>query len=91
MREGIVKLNEPCPHCNVKDNGEVTISGPNFKLTCTTCMKYIKFVGKKDTFKYLSVDVEDDDKVVSNALLEEVNFKLDLLLDYFEIRVTDEN
>lgn len=90
MREGIVRLNEPCPNCGVKDTGEIVISGPSFKLSCNTCMKYIKFVGKKDTFQYISVDVEEDDIIVNKDMLNEINFKLDLILDHLGIRINNE-
>lgn len=90
MLEGTVKLNTICPHCGNPDTGTISKAGPNFKLTCDVCMRYIKFVGKTETFRYTSVEEASLDKNAYNDLLQEINFKLDLLMDRFDIRTKDE-
>jgi len=86
----LVFLPEPCFHCG-SGRGVIETTDMHKKLSCNRCDAYIKFVGKKDNL----VDVEewvDDDVNGNNQLdnqLEEINFKLDLLLDHLGVRQND--
>jgi len=47
------------------------------RLDCKECGRYIKFIGKRELAKHKNVG-EIQDRVT----LEEINFKLDLILEY---------
>ncbi len=72
-----VYLKEPCT-CGSKF-GKFETTHVHQKLLCAECDKYIKFVGKNDHFRRVTDEPDMD-------LLQEINFKLDLLLDHLEIR-----
>jgi len=42
-----IHLLEECPHCEFT-MGEITRVGNQNKLTCSSCKKYIKFLGRKE-------------------------------------------
>jgi hypothetical protein len=78
---GKVILHEPCGRCG-SEFGFIETTELHRKLSCYSCKKYIKFVGKNDIY-------ESADDIVDNPsiTLEEINFKLDLILDNLNIRV----
>jgi len=80
-----VILHTPCVKCG-GEFGVIT-EGTHRKLSCNSCKAYIKFVGKYDVFE----SADDIDTGVYNgeqgSLLDEINFKLDLILDHLDIRV----
>jgi len=80
-----VILHEPCQRCG-GEFGSIDTSGLHNKLTCYSCKKYIKFVRKYDVYESAD-DIVDDQKIT----LEEINFKLDLILDHLNIRVKSES
>jgi len=74
-----------CNRCNKIVKAKVTRTGfkkvnyggkKHNRLDCTECGKYIKFIGKQELFEYTN-----DEPPEVNGGLDEINFKLDLILD----------
>ncbi len=76
-----VILHEPCGRCG-SEFGFIETTELHRKLSCYSCKKYIKFIGKNEKYESAE-DIED----IPGITLEEVNFKLDLILDHLGIRV----
>lgn len=73
-------LNEECT-CG-STIGYVEQSGPHNKLYCEKCKRYIKFISQKELNKLSPVA----GGVPEQITLEEINFKLDLILDHLGIK-----
>jgi len=74
-----VFLPEPCVKCG-SGKGVVQITDTHKKLSCDRCGSYVKFIGKKDFL--IDADNADDETI----FLDEINFKLDLILDHLGIK-----
>jgi len=69
-----------CPHCGAQE-AQIEQVGPHMKATCISCRKFIKFIPKS---LFNKVESEPESESESLDLLKEINFKLDIVLDYLE-------
>jgi uncharacterized Zn finger protein len=72
-------MKEPCKKCGSYKGSLVKISIHN-KLSCAECGAFIKFVSAKET-----IELETVKNASNEVTLEEVNFKLDLILSHLGI------
>jgi len=75
-------VEKECPHCGWS-KAVIEQSGPHYKASCEDCGKFIKFISKEEFVHYMGKVVDSQNKEVT---LEEINFKLDLLLTHFNIK-----
>ena len=66
-----------CDSCG-SNIGKVEKSGPHNKLVCRDCGAYIKMVSQKELDQ--SIKLKDNKSIEEK--LDEINFKLDVLLEY---------
>ena len=72
-----------CDKC-VSEAGKIINSGPHRKLVCGDCGKYVKMLSKSEhelLIKTLKPDISE--KTVEEKL-DELNFKLDIIIEYIE-------
>lgn len=77
-----------CKYCG-HDHGTILEAGLHNKLMCSSCGKYIKILSKAEFSKLriLSSEPKNDSVSENDYSLEHLHFKMDLLLDYFKIKV----
>ena len=76
-----------CKYCS-SNTGKIEVSGPHKKLLCGTCGKYLKFINQAD-YAFLLQYEEMQPKILDvdyHQRLDEINFKLDLIIDHFNIK-----
>jgi len=78
-----VRLNKNCKKCG-SNNGILNKNGPHTKLSCNHCGSYIKFVSKNEYNKLIEDNGMEDNGMEGNDI-DEINFKLDLILDHLGI------
>lgn len=81
MDNMIIDLDIPCQRCG-STAGEILPAGLHKKLSCWNCGYYIKMISKKEIENIQPVEHEKD-----NSVLDEINFKLDLILSHLDIKV----
>lgn len=78
-----------CNHCLSKQC-EVIDSGPHKKLNCIECGKHVKFIGKDELQKYMSlepVSAQEVEKMANVDPIAEISFKIDLIIDHLNIKL----
>jgi len=90
-----------CKYCG-NSQGKVELSGPHYKLSCANCGKYLQFLSKEhfDSIQAYSAPVHPEDDTsftecdespdAERRMLEGINFKLDLIIDHFDIKTKGE-
>lgn len=86
-----------CKYCG-SEKGKVFQAGPHRKLVCGACGKYLRFLNKASFSFLVQSDVTaakvqsrleeplDEPLDVDRMSLDEINFKLDLILDHLNIK-----
>jgi DNA transposition AAA+ family ATPase len=82
----IIDLDEACKKCG-HYKGIINKNGPHIKLSCDYCGSYIKFISKNE-YNALIIDNEEQKNQTDDDIMNEINFKLDLILDHLGIRET---
>ena len=67
-----------CQYCG-GTNIVLQDSGPHSKAVCADCGKFVKFVKKTQAAAIKSLDKTN---LYDSKKLDEINFKLDIILDY---------
>lgn len=83
----MLKVLYPCKICT-NDVANVNKSGPHNKLICSKCGAYIKFIGQLELDNLDDVSEIDTSIDINNTNiinLNEINFKLDLVLNHLKI------
>ena len=80
-----VIMDRACKYCK-SINGQIEFKEPHNKLSCGECGKYIKFISDSDAAFLEWVDKESAPKQQNNSTIQEINFKLDLVLDHLGIK-----
>jgi len=82
-----------CKYCVWQGQPNLTRSGDHIKASCPECKKYIRFVARDnldhgDMAMIEAFDREYEEKGITGGepTLEEINFKLDLILSHLNIR-----
>jgi len=73
-----------CGHCGFKEIPSVIQKGPHYKAICSNCGKYIKFLKKSQVDQSVKIEI-DEFKEPNEIQLNEIIFKLDLIIDRLEI------
>ena len=81
-----VLLEDCCPKCGGVV-GIIKKTGPHQKLLCYNCSTYIKMIGKKELE---TMREYKEDSTTIDEKINELNFKLDIIIEYLEELKSDE-